>query len=140
MAQVNVTLPDGSKKAVEAGIRIDEFVKTQIGAGLAKAAVIAKLDGAPVDLSRTIDKDVSLAVFTTRAPSPRGHPPRRRPRDGQRGAEALPGTQVTIGPSSRRFYYDFFREKPFTPEDLATYREGRQRGESPRTCPSCARR
>ena len=41
MAQVSVTLPDGSKKQVEAGIRVDEFVKTQIGAGLAKDAVIA---------------------------------------------------------------------------------------------------
>src|SRR6185369_3163057 len=31
----------------------------------------------------------------------------------------FPGTQVTIGPSIEDgFYYDFFREKPFTPEDL----------------------
>ena len=31
----------------------------------------------------------------------------------------FPGTQVTIGPTTDEgFYYDFFREKPFTPEDL----------------------
>ena len=30
-----------------------------------------------------------------------------------------PGTQVTIGPTIEDgFYYDFFRDKPFTPEDL----------------------
>src|SRR6202007_1277363 len=30
-----------------------------------------------------------------------------------------PGTQVTIGPVIENgFYYDFFRNEPFTPEDL----------------------
>ncbi|HEY3452845.1 MAG TPA: threonine--tRNA ligase [Myxococcales bacterium] len=122
MAQVNVTLPDGSKKQVEAGIRVDEFVKTQIGAGLAKAAVIAKLDGAPVDLSRTIDKDVSLEVVTNKNPGAleviRHDAAHVMASVVQR---LFPGTQVTIGPSIEEgFYYDFFREKPFTPEDLAS--------------------
>ena len=32
----------------------------------------------------------------------------------------FPGTQVTIGPTIEDgFYYDFAREQPFTPEDLA---------------------
>jgi len=31
----------------------------------------------------------------------------------------FPGTQVTIGPTTEDgFYYDFARDKPFTPEDL----------------------
>ena len=35
-----------------------------------------------------------------------------------------PGTQVTIGPVIENgFYYDFFRNQPFTPEDLAGDRE-----------------
>jgi threonyl-tRNA synthetase len=33
--------------------------------------------------------------------------------------ELFPGTQVTIGPSIENgFYYDFFRNQPFTPEDF----------------------
>ena len=41
---VQITLPDGSSKQVPAGTSVSEFVKTQIGAGLAKAALFAKLD------------------------------------------------------------------------------------------------
>ena len=34
--------------------------------------------------------------------------------------ELFPGTQVTIGPAIENgFYYDFFREEPFTTTDLA---------------------
>jgi threonyl-tRNA synthetase len=35
-----------------------------------------------------------------------------------------PGTQVTIGPAvDEGFYYDFYREKPFTPEELQAIEE-----------------
>ena len=35
--------------------------------------------------------------------------------------ELYPGTQVTIGPAIENgFYYDFARDEPFTPDDLAT--------------------
>lgn len=35
--------------------------------------------------------------------------------------ELFPGTQVTIGPAIEDgFYYDFAREEPFSPDDLAT--------------------
>ena len=34
--------------------------------------------------------------------------------------ELYPGTQVTIGPAIENgFYYDFYREQPFTTDDLA---------------------
>ena len=34
--------------------------------------------------------------------------------------ELFPGTQVTIGPAIENgFYYDFFRNEPFSTEDLA---------------------
>ncbi|MGE5184285.1 MAG: threonine--tRNA ligase, partial [Acidobacteriota bacterium] len=119
-ANVTITLPDGSKKQVPAGTTIADFVRTQIGTGLAKAALFAKYDGAEVDLSRPLDHDGSLALVT--------------PKDRE-GLELIrhdaahivasvvqrlfPGTQVTIGPSTDEgFYYDFYREKPFTPEDL----------------------
>ena len=47
---VQITLPDGSSKQVPAGTTVADFVKTQIGAGLAKAALYAKLDGEELDL------------------------------------------------------------------------------------------
>ena len=119
-AEVTVTLPDGASKTVPAGTTIADFVKTQIGPGLAKAALFAKLDGAEVDLTRTIDKSAQLAIFT---------PKNREGLELVRHDAAhivasvvqklFPGTQVTIGPvTDDGFYYDFARDKPFTPEDL----------------------
>ena len=52
-----------------------------------------------------------------------------------------PGTQVTIGPVIENgFYYDFFRNQPFTPEDFAgdrkedEARSSRATNPSPRKC------
>ena len=119
-ADVTVTLPDGASKTVPAGTTIADFVRTQIGPGLAKAALFAKLDGAEVDLSRTIDKSAQLAIFTSK--NPEGLDLVRH--DAAHIVASVvqklfPGTQVTIGPTTDEgFYYDFARDKPFTPEDL----------------------
>ncbi|MBI5546460.1 MAG: threonine--tRNA ligase [Deltaproteobacteria bacterium] len=120
MSQVTVTLPDGSKKQAEAGITVHEFVRTSIGAGLAKAAVVARLDGTLVDLSRKIEQDTSLQVVTSKNPEAlevvRHDAAHVMASVVQR---LFPGTQVTIGPNIEDgFYYDFFREQPFTPDDL----------------------
>ncbi len=117
---VTVTLPDGASKTVPAGTTIADFVRTQIGPGLAKAALFAKLDDAEVDLSRTIDKSAQLAIFTSK--NPEGLDLVRH--DAAHIVASVvqklfPGTQVTIGPTTDDgFYYDFARDKPFTPEDL----------------------
>ncbi|MCA3012472.1 MAG: TGS domain-containing protein, partial [Myxococcaceae bacterium] len=66
MSTVVVTLPNGDKKETAQGIRIADFVKASIGPGLAKAAVFARLNGQDVDLSRGIDADASLQIFTTK--------------------------------------------------------------------------
>jgi threonyl-tRNA synthetase len=117
---VTVTLPDGSKKEAARGISVLDFVKLHIGAGLAKAAYIAKLDGAPVDLARTIDVDARLEVVTPK--NPEALEVARHDAAHVMASvvqQLFPGTQVTIGPSiDEGFYYDFAREKPFTPEDL----------------------
>jgi threonyl-tRNA synthetase len=117
---VTITLPDGAQKTVPAGTTIADFVKTAIGPGLAKAALAAKLDGAEVDLARTLDHDAQLAVITPK--SPEGLDLVRH--DAAHIVASVvqklfPGTQVTIGPTTEDgFYYDFARDKPFTPEDL----------------------
>ncbi|MFT3843388.1 MAG: threonine--tRNA ligase [Myxococcaceae bacterium] len=120
MSSITITLPDGSKKETAAGTSIADFIKASIGPGLAKAAVIARVDGKDVDLSRPLDKDASLQVFTDK--SPEGLEVARHDA-AHIVADAVqrlfPGTQVTIGPTIEDgFYYDFSREKPFTPEEL----------------------
>jgi threonyl-tRNA synthetase len=117
---ITITLPDGASKTVAAGTTIADFVRTQIGAGLAKAALFAKLDGAEVDLSRALDRDAQLAIFTSK--NPEGLDLVRH--DAAHIVASVvqklfPGTQVTIGPTTDDgFYYDFARDTPFTPEDL----------------------
>ncbi len=118
---VKVTLPDGSQKEAPQGTTVLDFVKTSIGAGLAKAAYFAKLDGEPVDLSRKLDRDAKLEIVTTRSPEALEVARHDAAHVMASVVQKLyPGTQVTIGPSIEDgFYYDFARETPFTPDDLA---------------------
>ncbi|HMG20786.1 MAG TPA: threonine--tRNA ligase [Kofleriaceae bacterium] len=119
-ADLTITLPDGASKHVPAGTTIAEFVRTQIGPGLAKAALFARYDGADVDLSAPLDHSGQLAIFTPK--NPEGLDLVRH--DAAHVVASVvqrlfPGTQVTIGPTTEDgFYYDFARDKPFTPEDL----------------------
>src|SRR5438128_2143565 len=117
---LQITLPDGSSTQVPAGTTVGDFVKTQIGAGLAKAALFAKLDDEELDLSRPLSHGGKLTVITSK---------QREGLDLIRHDAAhvvasvvqrlFPGTQVTIGPSTEDgFYYDFARDAPFTPDDL----------------------
>ncbi len=120
MPAITITLPDGSKKEAPTGQSIAEFVKTSIGAGLAKAALFARVNGQDVDLSRPLDADATLQIFTPK--SPEGlelarHDAAHVVADAVQ--QLFPGTQVTIGPAIEEgFYYDFARDQPFTPEDL----------------------
>jgi threonyl-tRNA synthetase len=117
---IQVTLPDGSRKEVAKGTTILDFVKVSIGAGLAKAAYVAKLDGVAVDLSRPLDRDVKLEVVTTKNPEALEVARHDAAHVMASVVQKLyPGTQVTIGPSIEEgFYYDFARPTPFGPEDL----------------------
>ncbi len=119
-AMVVVTLPNGDKKEAPKGISVHSFVKDFIGAGLAKAAVFAKVNGQDVDLARPLEQDASLQIFTSKNPEAQEvarHDAAHVVADAVQ--RLFPGTQVTIGPSIEEgFYYDFFRDRPFTPEDL----------------------
>ena len=119
-ADVTITLPDGTGKTVPAGTTIAEFVRTQIGPGLAKAALFAKLDGAEVDLSHPLVQPGALAIFTSKTPEGLDLVRHDAAHIVASVVQKLfPGTQVTIGPTTDDgFYYDFARDKPFTPEDL----------------------
>jgi threonyl-tRNA synthetase len=123
--QVTVTLPDGSQKQAPAGISIADFVRQHIGPGLAKAALYAKVNGQEVDLSRPLESDASLQIFTPKSPESL-ELIRHDAAHVVAGVvqRLFPGTQVTIGPAIEDgFYYDFYKETPFTPEDLERIEE-----------------
>ncbi|MBA3459137.1 MAG: threonine--tRNA ligase [Deltaproteobacteria bacterium] len=119
-ANITITLPDGSTKDVAAGTTVGDFVKTSIGPGLAKAALFAKYDGAEVDLTHKMDRSGTLAIFTPKQPEGLDLARHDAAHIVASAVQKLfPGTQVTIGPTTEDgFYYDFARDKPFTPDDL----------------------
>jgi threonyl-tRNA synthetase len=123
--QVRVTLPDGSTKEVARGTRVIDFVRGQIGAGLAKAALAARLDGVEVDLSRPLEKDAKLQVITEKDPDGLDV---IRHSSAHILASAVqriyPEAQVTFGPVVEDgFYYDFYFPRGFTPDDLKKFED-----------------
>jgi len=124
-AAVQVTLPDGSVKTVPAGTTISTFVREQIGPGLAKAALAAKIDGREVDLSRRLEKDAKLEVIT--AKSDEGLEVIRHSSAhilASAVQRVYPDAEVTIGPVIEDgFFYDFYFPRGFTPEDLQRFEE-----------------
>jgi threonyl-tRNA synthetase len=62
-----ITLPDGTKKQFDKPVSARE-VAASIGAGLAKAAIGARVDGELRDLAHVIEQDAALAIVT--APKP----------------------------------------------------------------------
>ncbi len=122
---IQITLPDGSTKAAPSGIRVGDFVKESIGPGLAKAAVLARFNGNEVDLSRPLTENGKLEVLTAKAPEALDTIRHDAAHVVASAVQQLfPGTQVTIGPTIEDgFYYDFFRDQPFTPEELQAIEE-----------------
>jgi threonyl-tRNA synthetase len=119
MSNIEITLPDGSKKPVEAGTRPIDIAKS-ISPRLADAAIVARVDGELYDLTRPLDKDASLQILT--AKDPETLTVYRHSSAHLLAAAVLelyPETKLGIGPAiDNGFYYDFDRPAPFTPEDL----------------------
>jgi threonyl-tRNA synthetase len=116
---ITVTFPDGAKREFAKGTTGFEIAKG-ISPSLAKRTVAMALDGTVCDLNDPIETDAKIELIN---------------RDDPRALELIrhdaahvlaeavqtlwPGTQVTIGPVIENgFYYDFFRNEPFTPEDF----------------------
>lgn len=114
-----ITLPDGSQRSYAEPISVEK-VAADIGAGLAKAALAGKVDGRLVDTSHLIDKDVQLAIVTSR--DAEGIDVIRHSTAhllAQAVKQLFPEAQVTIGPVIEDgFFYDFAYKRPFTTEDL----------------------
>ena len=116
-----ITLPDGSVRSYDAPVTA-AIIASDIGPGLAKAALIAVVDGDEWDLSRPIETDATVALVTAKDDAALAL---LRHDCAHVMAEAVlelfPETQVTIGPSIENgFYYDFHRETAFSEDDLAS--------------------
>ncbi|MDD3444439.1 MAG: threonine--tRNA ligase, partial [Zavarzinia sp.] len=117
---VSLTLPDGSLRSYPGPVS-GTTLAADIGPGLAKAALLLRVDGELVDLATVIDHDAKVEIITRKSDEALDL---LRHDCAHVMAEAVqelfPGTQVTIGPSIENgFYYDFARAEPFTPDDLA---------------------
>ena len=117
---IQLTFPDGATREYPAGSTARD-VAHAISPSLAKKAVLAELNGEQRDLNRVLEtggsfrlimRDDPDALYTIRHDT------------AHVLAEAVqtlfPGTQVTIGPAIEDgFYYDFYRETPFSTDDFA---------------------
>jgi threonyl-tRNA synthetase len=118
MDSVRVTLGDGNSVEIRRGSRIYELASLlSVDGGI----IAANLNGSPVDLSRALDEDCSVEWVSI--DSPEGLDVLRHSTAhlmAQAVQSLFPGTQVTIGPTIQDgFYYDFKRDTPFTPEEIA---------------------
>jgi threonyl-tRNA synthetase len=121
MSAINISLPDGSVRAMPAGSTAAD-VAAAIGPGLAKAALAARVNGELWDLTRPLPDACALAIVTVKDRDAAVELFRHDYAHVM--AEAVqnlfPGTQITFGPSTDDgFYYDFAaRERAFTVDDL----------------------
>ena len=116
---MNIVLPDGSQKELADGATVAD-VATSIGAGLAKAALGGKIDGAFADLDTPVKEGASVEIITAKSPEALGI---MRHSTAHVMAEAVqllfPGAQIAFGPQTEDgFFYDFELSRSITPEDF----------------------
>ena len=119
---LQVTLPDGSRR--EFSNRVSAYdVAAEIGPGLAKAAVVAEVDGAMIDLHAPLpsEGEVQLRLLTKRDPEALDV---LRHSCAHVMAQAVmrlfDGVQLAFGPYTETgFYYDMALEKPLSEDDFS---------------------
>jgi threonyl-tRNA synthetase len=118
-AEIRVTLPDGSQKALPAGSTGADLAKA-IGPGLAKAALAIRVDGQVWDLSRPLPDGQQASILTDKDPQALEvlrHSSAHVLATAVR--QIFPKAQIGFGPPIEDgFYYDFDIGRPFGPEDL----------------------
>jgi threonyl-tRNA synthetase len=118
---IHVTLPDGSSRELPSGSTVADLAAA-IGPGLAKAAMVAVVNGAPVDLSASLADGDTVRILTDRDAEVLEHLRHSTAHVlAQAVLELWPGATFAGGPPIEDgFYYDF--ELPggatFSDEDL----------------------
>ncbi len=116
---MDIKLPDGSVKEVAEGATVHD-VAASIGAGLAKAALGGKIDGAFADLTDIVPAGAEVEIITEKSPDALGI---MRHSAAHVMAEAVqelfPGAQIGFGPQTEDgFFYDFALPRPLSTEDF----------------------
>jgi threonyl-tRNA synthetase len=116
-----VVLPDGSRKQFESPVTAYD-VAASIGAGLAKAALLAEVDGRQTDLHAPLPAagEVKLRLLTKKDPESLAV---MRHSAAHVMAQAVmrlfKGVQLAFGPTTATgFYYDFSLQHPLSEEDF----------------------
>ena len=113
--EIIITMPDGEKRPIPKGTKIEELAKQWD-----KEAIAAQADGTLFDLSRTVEKDTSISFISIH--SRKGLEILRHSTAhimAQAVRELFPGVKLTFGPATENgFYYDFDYDRTFTPQDL----------------------
>ena len=126
MDTIQVTLPDGSTREVPRGTTPAE-IAAKISPRLAEEALVARIsspsngDAALVDLKRPLEQNARLQILTQK--DPEALEVFRHSAAHLLAAavlELFPSVKLGIGPPiDYGFFYEFLREQPFTPDDLA---------------------
>jgi threonyl-tRNA synthetase len=119
MNNIEITLPDGSKRSAPQGASPLDIAQS-ISPRLADAAIVAKVNGELYDLTRPLEADANIQLLTSKDPEAL-YVYRHSTAHLLAAAvlELYPETKLGIGPPIENgFYYDFDRATPFTPEDL----------------------
>ena len=119
IADVTVTLPDGSTKQIPSGAPV-KAVAEAISPRLADAAYVAYVDDKLVDLTYPLKQDATVRIVTNKNPEALEVYRHSTAHLLAAAVTALfPKVQCGIGPPIEDgFFYDFVVERPFVPEDL----------------------
>jgi threonyl-tRNA synthetase len=119
MANIQITFPDGSSQEFPQGTTALDVAKS-VGPRLAAEALAAKVDGQLIDLSSKLEASGPIQFITPA--SPEGLEIFRHSSAHLLAAavtDLFPNAHPGVGPATENgFYYDFYRETPFTEEDL----------------------
>jgi threonyl-tRNA synthetase len=119
MSNVRITFPDGAAREFPKGVTPREVAQS-VSPRLASEALAARVDGRLVDLTAPIETDTSVQIITPS--SPEGLEIYRHSSAHLLAAavlELFPDAHPGVGPPTETgFFYDFYREKPFTEDDL----------------------
>ena len=116
---ISISLPNGSTRKFDNPITGLELAK-KIAPSLEKDALVIEIDGKLKDLSFPIEQDASVKIITRKSEAALEILRHDAAHVLAMAVQELyPGTQITFGPPTENgFYYDFYRETPFSTEDF----------------------
>ncbi len=116
---IKIKLPDGSVQEKPKGTTALDVAR-DINPRLASAALVAKTNGDLIDLTKPLEKDTDLRILTEKdAEALQVYRHSSAHLLAAAVLELFPETKLGHGPATDTgFFYDFYRQTPFTPEDL----------------------